>query len=90
MRLPKVTLSSDERAWGHEPPYSATIKAMIWPGLREEIRVTRLARRPDSACCNRLERSPSGRVTYVVTLYSRGQPFASFYLSPDWVRDDFT
>ncbi len=81
MRLPKVELRQGPR---QRPPYSATLRATLWPGLTEEVRLSRLARSPDAACCNRLERLPSGRMTYVVTLYSKGQPFASFYLSTDW------
>jgi hypothetical protein len=83
LRLPKVALSPGQ-AGG--PPYSATIEAMIWPGVRERVNVRLLARRPESACCNRCERLPDGRLTYVVTLYNRGQPFASVYLDAGWLR----
>ncbi len=81
MRLPKVELSPERR---RGPTFSATVRTTIWPGLIEEVRLTRLARPPDAACCNRTELLPSGRRTYVVTLYSRGQPFASFYITTDW------
>lgn len=81
MRLPKVELRTEPRMG---PGFSATVRTTIWPGLVEEVRLTRLARRPDAACCSRREVLPSGRSTYVVTLYSKGQPFASFYLCTDW------
>jgi len=80
LRLPKVALSPGQ-AGG--PPYSATIEAMIWPGVRERVNVRLLARRPESGWCERL---PDGRLTYVVTLYNRGQPFASVYLDAGWLR----
>ena len=77
MRLPRVEV----RASRGGPPYSATIRVELWPGVSQVIQLERLARCPDAAACTRVERAPTGR-SYVVTLYSGAEPFASVYLSP--------
>jgi len=49
------------------------------------VRLSRLSRCPDRALCSRLERGDSWS-SYVVTLYSQGEPFASVYVFPPWLR----
>lgn len=80
MRLPRVLL---EEVRGERPAYSADLVVELWPGLRQEMRLKYLSRCPDGAACTRLERVGSDS-TYVITLYSSGQPFASLYLVPLW------
>lgn len=83
MRLPYTYIKEVRESEGS---YSATLEVTLWPGLVKRVPVARLVRCPDRASCNRLERLPYGVSSYVVTLYSRGEPFASVYLEPIWSR----
>ncbi|MFP3320906.1 MAG: hypothetical protein RXO24_10095 [Acidilobus sp.] len=82
VRLPATALGEVR---GRGPPYSAHLQVTLWPGLKAEVRLSGLSRCPDRALCSRLERGNSW-ASYVVTLYSQGEPFASVYVFPPWLR----
>ncbi|ADL18994.1 hypothetical protein ASAC_0587 [Acidilobus saccharovorans 345-15] len=80
MRLPLVNL----KEVAGPGPYRARLEVTLWPGLVEEVSVPRLSRQPDRAYCSRIEGLEAR--SYVVTLCSSGEPFASVYLCPPWIR----
>ncbi|MCE4623140.1 MAG: hypothetical protein F7B11_00110 [Caldisphaeraceae archaeon] len=81
MRIPLVWIEDERRS--NNKLYEATLSVEIYPGISLKIKLERLVKEPNKACC-------TGRLSnldnsYIITLFSDNKPFATVYLVPPWL-----